>query len=335
MEQKNWELLAKHLSGDLEEEEKSNFNDWLIADPAHQALVDKCEKLWSTRNQYDDLTDEQFLKAIGTDKHRVWNNIELAISSENAKTRIIPWYLKAAASVLIVLGIGWLFSYNSSLQNIFGNSELAVSGNKSQQILLADGTTVWLNKNSSLEYPKSFGSAVREVILEGEAYFDVQRDEAHPFIIKTELSAVEVLGTSFNVEAPSKKEDVVVTVTSGKVALYEKSNTQNKVILTQGELGRFDPLLGRVTEQENQNLNFLAWKTGILTFNNETLGSVLTDLSKHYQKGFTISNEAIGDKKLTATFDNQTLEEVLHVICSVHDLKFSQSDSKVTLSERN
>ncbi|MDX5347039.1 MAG: FecR domain-containing protein, partial [Hymenobacteraceae bacterium] len=242
------------------------------------------------------------------------------------------WALRVAAVLVLALGVVW-FVYRSSEQGMLGGPQLTEQSTTSGQtkVLLADGTQVWLNRNSKLRYPDTFEGNTREVYLEGEAFFDVQRNPEKPFLIHAQQSVTQVLGTSFNVEAYENQPEVKVTVVTGKVSLAEEGK-QSEVVLTPGEQGIFKKDSGKVIKKQNEDLNFLAWQTGILTFRKNTLEQVTQALQKHYNQPVELENEAIKHCRFTATLDNQPLTEVLEVLKLTLDLEYQTTSGKTVLS---
>lgn len=140
------------------------------------------------------------------------------------------------------------FSENKNLENI-------------DIFYLPDGTLVYLNKDSRLTYPKAFDKSERVVVLEGEAFFDVQRDEEHPFVIYSGNTKTEVLGTSFNLKAYDKQDEVELTVVSGEVKLSIMGIAANNssVNLIKGEQGLFNKDKIELSETEPASQEFIAW----------------------------------------------------------------------------
>ena len=130
------------------------------------------------------------------------------------RTPFLSTFARIAAMVIIIAGAGWLLFEVAAPQKITLTSD---SDQKNIEVLLSDGSTVFLNRNSSLTYPKNFRSGTRKVSLKGEAFFDIARDEEHPFIIDAGKAKIRVLGTSFNVITENAENEVEVYVASGKV----------------------------------------------------------------------------------------------------------------------
>jgi len=129
------------------------------------------------------------------------------------------------------------------------------------EILLEDGTRVMLNRDSKIRYNKKFGTEAREISLRGEAWFDVARDTARPFLIDAGSAMVEVLGTSFNVNAYKENPIIEITVESGVVAVKAKQDLEEQIILRAGNSGSYNSSKHELKLQSDYNPNNFAWKT--------------------------------------------------------------------------
>ncbi|WP_298734311.1 FecR domain-containing protein [uncultured Chitinophaga sp.] len=146
-------------------------------------------------------------------------------------------------------------------------------------VTLSDGTKVWLNSESSLTYPVVFGGAERKVILKGEAYFEVSKNEQKPFIAETDHATVHVLGTQFNINAYHDEKDVKVTLQEGSVRL---SSEADKTLLTPGEQGIVS-LSHTAIEKKKVNMNqVMAWKNGYFIFRNNTIQDIMRQIGRWY-----------------------------------------------------
>jgi transmembrane sensor len=187
---------------------------------------------------------------------------------------------------------------------------------------LEDGSIVWLNKNSMILYPASFTGGERKVKLEGEAFFQVAGDK-RPFSVEANNTLTTVLGTTFNIN--STTEPISITVLSGKVAF---SATQNKVFLGKGE--QAESANGIVLKLSMTDPNSLAWKTGVLVFENKSLSEVVKTLEAYYNQTISLSPQ-IAKLSLTASFHNQALEEALKVIGITLNINVKETENGFTL----
>ncbi|MCK5346671.1 MAG: FecR domain-containing protein, partial [Candidatus Heimdallarchaeota archaeon] len=173
----------------------------------------------------------------------------------------------------------------------------------------ADGSLVYLNGNSEISISKKFGVKNRMVSLKGEAFFEVQRNKNIPFSISTYKTTTQVLGTSFNVYS-DQSEQVRVSVVSGVVEFFIR-NKKDLIRLEAGEQGIYNPGLAIVEKEKIYDKNVLAWKTGILYFDETPLLEVFRLLQEQYSRVLVFEEKQDNLPTLTTSFDNQSLEAVL------------------------
>jgi ferric-dicitrate binding protein FerR (iron transport regulator) len=215
--------------------------------------------------------------------------------------------IRMAAMLIILLGISFLLKII-----VFDSKQLIISGknlNPNTPYQLADGSLVYLNGNSEISFSKNFGIKYRKISLKGEAFFEVQRNENIPFNITTYKTTTTVLGTSFNVYS-DQSEQVRVSVISGVVE-FHSSKLKTKVKLEAGEQGIYNPSLTDIEKKIINDENALAWKTGIMYFEETPIPEVFRLLQKQYSRVLVFEEKQDDLPTLTNTFDNQSLEAVL------------------------
>lgn len=290
------QLLAAMLEGSASDLEKQKFQEWINTDPENKKIYEKMQKIWKSSKKI-----EVFQKI---DVIADWRLVKA--KAKKTKKVVLPrLYLQYAASILVLLSVGFVYLYQTTPG--FGKYTQLKTIQQKEQVVLTDGSLVFLNKNSKLIYSNQFNTKIRNVTLEGEAYFQVQPDPSKPFIIKSGNAIIEVLGTSFNVRNESDGK-TIVTVNSGKVSL-KNQESQEVVYLTKGEKGvLFDTV---VTESLNDEQNFDAWKTGILRFNHTPILLVFKYIENYY--GVKISNKSTRLDTLTfsSVFNNASIDEVI------------------------
>ena len=236
-----------------------------------------------------------------------------------------PWVVGIAAFLSMFAIGGWL-----SLRHPDGKTqELELSfqttSGEVAQYVLPDGTKVWLNSNTTLRYPEAFTHRTRKVWLEGEAFFDVTRDEEHPFIVQTRSCRVKVLGTQFDVEAyPDYGSNFYTTLVSGSVEMSLKTGGRNRsAILVPGQRFSYNTEndLAGVSYVDTESLT--SWRTGCITFYHTSLKDVLTLIGNTFGIRFIINNASLLNDTYTGTFDHQPLEEILSTLEQVTDLNFN------------
>lgn len=187
------------------------------------------------------------------------------------------------------------------------------------QLILSDGTRVWMNAASSLRYPTSFIKEKREVYLEGEAFFEVAKDDSHPFIVHTGRHSVEVVGTSFNISAyPNYK--VYTTLAEGKVKV---KTATDYVLLSPNQQAVIEVDNDDITTREVPACLFTSWAKGIYEFRNTALEEIVAQLSRWYNVDIYFRNESLKNKRFAGIiFRNEELNFAIEVIEKVSNVHF-------------
>jgi hypothetical protein len=212
---------------------------------------------------------------------------------------------------------------NTNSNNNSAFNTVRVPYGKRTQIVLTDGTTVWLNSGSSLIYPTQFDGSIREVYLTGEAAFDVAHDKTKPFFVKTKECNVRVLGTVFNVSSYSEDETVQTALLQGKVRItYNKkgllSNQEIQEDLTPGMIATINKDKKQIKVERKDVASILSWREGYFTFKSQSLNDILNKLSKYYKiefiKGENLNLEANYSGSLSLNENLNTLATTLSSI---------------------
>lgn len=202
--------------------------------------------------------------------------------------------------------------------------------NEHQKVNLPDGSTVILNNNSSITYPKVFG-AERMVTLVGEGYFDIRHDAKKSFTVRAGKLSTKVLGTAFNIKAYTSNRNIEVTVTRGKVSVLD----------SQSVLGILVPNQQIIFNQKNKRINFvnvlaknaIQWQESDIFFDDISLEEAAKILSKRFNTPITFANELPKKCRFTATFlKGESLEEILKIICSYNNAQYQTSAGGITIN---
>jgi len=225
--------------------------------------------------------------------------------------------LKYAAILIFVFFIGAL-SATFIIRNIFTEelvcNEIIVPNGESAEIILADQTHVWLNSGSRLMYPPTFQKKNREVKLTGEAYFEVKHDKSRPFHVVTPNLTVEVLGTSFNVEALENSGILNVTLVEGKVRLQDN---KNKVLaeLLPNENAKYNVLEKKLDISAVNTVLYTSWKEGIMTFKDEKLIDIADKLERWFNVEVVFDQEQVKNLCFSGSIlKNKPIDQVLEIL---------------------
>lgn len=315
----DWKLLASFLSGNATETEKSQVQAWLDRSDKNKETFRNVEKLWS-------MTKNAGLANI--DIETAWKNVNSRSHIIPESRTIIMFYksYKYALRVAAVLVIGLLSWF---IINNFNYRKTANAGSSLLQLTLNDGSLVTLNKNAQLKYPNIFQGNTREVLLKGEAFFNVARNPQKPFIINTSKTQIRVLGTSFNVSTDAGG-DVEIIVKSGIVA-FEAENTKQKVVLYKDDKAVFNAKMSEIKKSVNTDPNYLSWKTRKFIFRETRLEDVFGQIEKVYGVHVKVKDTIINHCRLTATYDKLEAKEIMKMIELTFRFKTNKNNDVYTI----
>ncbi|MEQ8238209.1 MAG: FecR domain-containing protein [Cyclobacteriaceae bacterium] len=312
------------------EESIHYWTKWLQSHRDQQSSVDLARQIIQSANYRIDhkmpekLYDDVLVNLVNYNQKRKSQLYKL--NTRNWET------LRVAASIILLISIGLFIAqktgfFGSSKKDLVTQVTKSTEWGQKKTISLPDGTVVKLNSGSSLSYPNTFSSELREVELVGEAFFDVETDKARPFIVKTKNIKTTVLGTEFNINAYSYNSIASITLAEGSVSVEplvnQISSSKEQMILNPGEQASLDFTNGRFYKQEVVVEDVISWKDGVLLFQSEPLKIVFDKLSKWYGVDFDLPKSlAQSDCLLNGEFRNESLETVLQSIALVHELKF-------------
>ncbi|MEI6174794.1 MAG: FecR domain-containing protein [Bacteroidota bacterium] len=346
-------LLLQYLLGNANDELRTSVETWLDADSGSRQRLDQLESLWLETGK---LSPAPVAVDVGAAWTRMSQRIERAESSHSApvKGKIITmqpfrYLLRVAAVLILLIGIYVVFKLvNLPVKKI----ELS-SGTTVLRDTLPDGTKVTLNKNSRLTYPLRFDQGNREVMLTGEGFFEVKHDEVHPFIVDAGPAKVRVLGTSFSVRAipamvkasrhgadtpPGVGDQIVkveVNVTEGRVMLFRvdpKTGDTASLLLISGETGIWSVERGEMVRIVSAIPDGTFWANRSLEFRGTALSEVISIIEKYYPVKITVSDPAILNCRLNASFANEPAIRMISVIAESFGLKLVASGQNYHLT---
>lgn len=281
------------------------------------------EEIWrlskSTLRSAGSASEDEMEEAL----ENVHFRIEEAERSQGQTFNISGFILKnarylVAAAALIVLGFGFLFV---PITVTVPNAETAV-------IELPDGSTVELNSGSTVQYSRLFAFTDRNVTLNGEAYFSIEKEEK-PFIVEANGTAIEVTGTEFNVRSWSSDPaiETTVTVTEGTVEFYPQDKKMNRVSLEAGQTSRLNPKMSSPALPSSTSPDeALAWRERRLVFQETPLITILHDLERSFDVNIELDVEGMEYETLTAYYNRPAnVETILEDICTVKGLRYTKT----------
>ncbi len=320
------ELLIRYLTGIASSDELVEAENWLNSNEENRSYFEKFKSVYqmsSNLKEYQQIDTESSLKSV---KQRI------DFGKQKAKVRPLYTAMRIAAILIVALGLFFIFKDNGAGKEVQMAKVKSLDNLKT--VSLPDGSVVTLNAASLIEYPEKFSGNERRVKFSGEAYFEIAPDKTKPFIIETEKSETRVVGTAFNLTALTNSETESIVVTEGIVEFSGKTKkTITPVRLVKGEKA---VLKAELKKEKNIDLNFMAWKTGILQFKNVPLKQALAKIAEHYKVDVKVADSEIGNMDFLAVFNNQKFEDVLEVIeLTFVDVEFEKKNDTYWLKKKS
>ena len=321
-----WELFIKEKSGQINPDELLELESWKRQ---NQALAQEYEHIYEST--------EDSTSAAKFNPHEDWKDLQTMIKVESdrggAMRRLVPWMLRVAAALLLVLGFSFIyFQYTQFGSDDLNLQELVQTQDEGNRLVeLEDGSKVWLNRNSELLYPASFADDSRTLFLKGEAFFEVTPDKDRPFIVYSGNSKTTVLGTSFNLRAYSKEDEVKLTVVTGKVA-FTLTDDKEGVTALPGDVASLDAKSKTIEKLSNKDQNFLSWKTGQLMFDDSPITQLIIALERHFDVEIESESASVLDCRFTGDFNQTKLEDALKVIARATGTTYTYEGGQYVIS---
>jgi len=306
------------------------WEKWLRANPGYEAAASEAREIL-LRLKFK----ESNLNA--KEQEEILNRIIASPEIDKYKnTRPYNYLIKVAAIFIISLLITYLFAINFSSFLYLPDEQVQMiekvndKGVKSQ-VELPDGTMVYLNSESKLLFPEIFSETERNVVLYGEAFFEVAEDSLRPFLVQSKDVFTKAIGTSFNVSAYSNDSNVNVALVTGQVVVFSESKSFNQYQLDPGEKLSFDLKKQNAKLSSFNLLSEIGWKDGLLVFKNDSFAEFVDKIERWFAVEVTVTGNPNQSWNLDGHFDNESLEEILKNISYTYDLKFELENNKAKI----
>ena len=358
------EWADRYVRGDLSGEDRVALIKWLEASPEH---LRQFRKILQTEMR---VSAAGKWRRLDRTQERVWERITPALV--NRKERLYLWGMRIVAIIIVLIGVffawqirqaptekfipvaevvkiesgsdvfgvkviqdstgGLRFEDREGAEEEIGKSSVIVPEKGEYFVILSDGTKVWINSDSELEFPNRFGEDIREVKLKGEAYFEVTSDSRKPFYVLAGETKVHVLGTAFNVSAYREDRQTEVALLRGKVSFDVKDKVY---VLVPGEIATLNRESGETIVRKGDVAAIVDWKAGRFNFEDMSLEELTVKLSRWYGVTFVFSDEAVKKLRFSGAMTKyRTLDYVLDMISKTTDVTFSLKENRVTVSSK-
>ena len=300
------EVLVAFLKGELDAAQAAAVEAWYDRSAANRRMLGQVYYILYVSDRINDAAGIDVERSLRQFKRRMHAGRRISL-------RRIAVRAAAAAAVAVILLAGGVTTVSLSKRLAQPLTVITHLGERSQ-VVLPDGTKVWLNSKSRLEYPSSFGRRSRRVTLCGEGYFEVAHDERKPFVVETGQYDVRVLGTTFNVHAYSEDEDYQITLATGSL-LVDGGRESRSVRLRPGEQGFFERTSGMLSLRRVNVDHVLSWQEDKLYFRAEPLASIARTLERQFNVDIVIADERLRKICFTGEFvDGENIHEIMRII---------------------
>lgn len=376
---RTWLLIARKMANEASAQELRELEDVLRANPELYFSLQTLTDLWQ-QSPDDNLTDAEeaysrvlhSMSAKGTytidtdvaEEEECNNNDELPYDASVFIHHVpTPFYKRTSvwATIVAVMAGIWLWMANpfAPMKQPVQNerqpiSEISTRYGSKTNIVLPDGSKVWLNAGSKITYGDDFGDAERHVQLTGEAYFDVLHDASKPFIIHTKAMDIKVLGTEFNVKSYPDETTTETSLIRGSVEITLKGRKADRIVLKPNEklvVSNEQPIDSVVTPKKAKEpqqlvslstLNYFSldstiletsWVENRLVFEDESFEEIATKMERWYGVTFEFKDQDIKELRFTGNFRNETINEALQAMQISASFNYNISDKKVTIAK--
>ncbi len=315
--------------GEANAGEIESVEAWKKADPANQKEFERLAIIWEKSRDIS--------KTSTVDVEAAWEKFrQLRDQKDRAElpAKLVPLHanrsrvISIAAALVILLGIGMLFRMIGKQETIPAQvAMLSIqSGLQTLTDTLPDGSIVTLNKNSSLQYPEMFSDSTREVKMDGEVFFDVAKNPAKPFSIKTGTAEIKVLGTSFNIKNRQGSTEVIV-----ETGLVQVSSNQAKVKLTPGKKVTVHEGDSVLQAENSTNMLHQYYRSRHFVCDNTTLADLASILNEAYSVNIIIQKPTTRNMRITTTFSDESLENILTIIEQTMGVKATRNGDSIII----
>lgn len=331
-QEKLYALLARELAGILTEDEAAALQQLLQQYPDASYIREVFAQNWTPAGkQYSEQHVQQLLEKHHLRMQAFTNTTTVEVPVQR---RMWKLYSGIAASVLVLLAIGGYWWYAPAKKTPAPLAQMVTQKRMRSQVLLPDGSRVWLNAGSKLDYPKQFAAhAPREVTLEGEAFFIVTSDAERPFRVHTKTFHIRVLGTSFNVRAYPQEDSAVTSLVQGSVEVVLENADNRVVSLKPNEkltvpvkviapaesntVAAPAPIVlykSKLSPVRDSILTETAWVQNKLAFKHLQLEKVATMLEEWYGVEIGFKDNRKKQLYFSGVFESESLEQVLNAL---------------------
>ena len=367
-----WHLVARKLAGEATHEDLATLEQFLRENPSENYFVEIMSELWDNKfpenNHYLENKHKELvlsLQNLGLDDGK-FSHDEHIVSADkveghsNSRRKWVMVFASLAAIIAIAISF-YILNGNTDnkepLADIATKNEITTKNGSKTNLVLPDGSKVWLNAGSKLTYDKNYGNKIREISLVGEAYFDVVKNHEKPFIIHTDKMDIKVLGTAFNVKCYPGEKTTETSLIRGSIEVTMKDR-QEKIILKPNEkliiknedlpevkkevknykAAPINPTpiveISHLTYEPKKNAIIeTSWLDNRLVFVNETFLEVAAKMERWYGVKINFQDKDLEGYHFTGTFENENINQALSALKLIYRFNYKVEKDVITIDK--
>ena len=365
-------LIEKYLQNELNDSEKEELANWVKSNQKNNHYFSQLKNIWlfsginKTDNNIDLEKEFEIIKLkLGDAENHNKPRYKLYKQNKYSKT-IINYILKVAAFVLLFYSIGLTILHINDKKTEY--NEVTTRRGEKSQLVLSDGTTIWLNSETKIKYPSRLKSNNINIYLDGEAYFNVTKKKNRKYIINTSMLNIEVLGTCFNVKSYPDEDIIETTLEKGSVLINpnkKQGKSNQSIILNPNQKATFIKNSEKInitkisspdksSNQEPHKIElkekvtikprlivskqidtelYTSWKDGRMVFRKESFFNLSKKMERWYDVQIIILDDELKDWKYTGIFEKETIEQALEALSMSMSFQYTIEQNLITINK--
>lgn len=324
------EILMKYLAGECSDNDFVRISLWIKESKDNVRKLLRMEEIYHLGKR-NPITDKKITEKA---EERLYKRLA-AEESQRRKTRSIRNWMKHAAIITIVLmtgsGVGyWYYHLQPEIEMIIASAP----ANAIREMVLPDGSKVWLNHSTTLKYPRNFSETERDVYLDGEAYFEVTKDKHKPFIVQNDAMRVRVLGTSFNFKCNPSEETAEASLIEGEIEVKGNHN-EGMIVLSPGQKAELNTTTKRLCVKQVNTRMDAVWHNNMMPFDQANIYAIAKTLERFYKMEIIISPRVDTNKTYSGVLKKKkSIESVLKSLRNSIPIDYKIVGNKVFISSK-
>ena len=356
-------IIVRFLMNEADENDVHKLEHWLSLDLDNKVYFDQIRNTWNSielEKELDEIKiDNDFQQVLDQIKESKPKHIRMHYTLKNIMG---SWMLKGAAIFIVGFSVSWFLMHDikDASSDITTFNVIETPRGSKANIILSDGSKVLLNAGSKLTYPQKFTSKERKVLLEGEAFFEIEKDSKRQFLVKTQDLTVKVFGTSFNVKSYPDENTSETTLVEGSISVFKNSTNgqaigtalkmepNQRMVLYKHDINS-TPNISQPKKTRNvparkpklvllkriDTDRFISWKEGHLDIKSEPMKTLALTLERRYDVKIHFEDQGIKLFKFTGTFKNETIEQVMAAIKLASPIRYRIDERNIWISRED